>query len=218
MRLHVLLSLSAATALAACAYDWTLPPGGSGGGGGGGASTTTSASSSGATSTSTSGTMGTSSSSGTPAPACPDPDAPTPAPGDACSPDGLVCEYGKDPRVACRTLDQCKGTWIVTKPDPTACKLLDCPPAPAGTMCPNDGSFCADKDGSACYCTAMGPPVLLWYCAPTPDGACPAGGFPSIGQTCTIDAVPCYYGQCLYGTRVGRVCMGGVWQGVPNDC
>ena len=152
----------------------------------------------------------------TPTPdACP---ATLPTDGAACSPNGLVCGYGDDPRPGCHPSATCiGGKWSIP---PSACPPLPpttCPPTreeAAGKTCSPKDAWCG-YGGLSCECTnctkypvvsCSGP--LIWHCAsPNPDTKCPAG-IPNLGTACTVEAY-----QCVYGCEpnMARTCTAGHW-------
>lgn len=140
-----------------------------------------------------------------------------------CPSEGLQCEYGADPRPACRTVATCGAnhTWQV--PIYGACAAI--PPATcpqtrdiaAGAKCNVEGAFCRYDGFEPCECTNCnkgGPDAAClgeatWHCpAPHPDARCPAV-MPRLGEPCAQDGQVCKY-TC--GGAGGRVCHNGVWQ------
>lgn len=147
-----------------------------------------------------------------------------PAAGASCSREGLVCQYGDDPRIACRPTATCtSGSFVVNDPDCPPIAMVMCPAtreAAAGQLCTPMDAICA-YDGLACVCTNCepGPAIMCsgdptWHCqAPHADPACPAA-MPNSGTSCsgTPEGKECQY-DCEAG--MGRRCEGGVW--VPYD-
>lgn len=177
----------------------------------------------GATTASGTSTSGTSTGAGTGgAQACP----PTPpAAQGQCTPVGLDCEYGSDPRPACRTHYRCMtvdgpGTWVATAPTCPPVPGGTCPATPAATgTCDPNGLLCAYLTGAECDCTdcpAACGMTPTWQCTPPPAAGCP-GKAPNSGQACTSAGLSCQYGTCGGATVMLRVCQGGVWtdQAVP---
>jgi hypothetical protein len=146
----------------------------------------------------------------------------SPPGGGACPREGLVCQYGDDPRGdQCRARFECKGgMW-----NPL---LSGCPPVPTAEMCPGsreaaegqpckpDGAFCKYGD-LQCLCTACPPsrPVCgpsaqpVWTCtSPQTMPGCP-NAEPNLGTACTTEGATCSY-QCNHMTRI---CQGGIWTG-----
>jgi hypothetical protein len=132
---------------------------------------------------------------------------------------GLTCEYGTDPRPACRESATCtNGSWVVTTPAPCAVlPVVTCPAtreAAAGQACTASGAYCTYGDLS-CQCTncttgpvdsCAGDPT--WHCAaPNADATCPAG-IPLLGSACTTANQTCSY-SC--GAGGARLCKGGAW-------
>lgn len=156
--------------------------------------------------------------------ACP-PNVPTA--GDACSSAGVVCEYGLDPRIGCRTHATCDaGEWQLA--------ISGCPPMPGpgedgcpdtppdGGVCASDGLICDMGGGTLCACgQCVGGPCSLdprWACAepPTTPG-CPAAA-PELGSTCTSPDLVCVYGVCATTISAGRRCVNGIWTDEPIAC
>lgn len=152
-----------------------------------------------------------------------------PTTGGSCPRQGLVCQYGTDPRENCRPTARCEmGAWISMAP---ACTPIT-PPAmcPAtremanGQACPMMDAVCA-YDGLFCRCTncvsfpidrCAGP--IQWRCnAPNPMPACPMVQ-PNLGTPCAMNGQACTYDCEAYGVNGGRMCTGGVWTAGRNDC
>lgn len=147
-----------------------------------------------------------------------------PADGASCTREGLVCEYGDDPRRACRTTATCTGGSFDVAAG-------GCPPPPedtcpatreaaAGQPCAVIGAFCTYGELS-CGCTdcPRGAPVCggsdpAWDCdVPNADPACP-DAMPSQGGACSPNGQRCVY-QC--GAGGARTCMDGVWYASDGD-
>ena len=148
---------------------------------------------------------------------------PAVAPNDAmtCTTDGLECEYGNDPRYACRTYASCTaGAWLVTLPtggcDPIP--PVTCPATradAAGALCTPVDAYCS-YDGLNCHCTncTLYPVVrcegpLAWVCdAPSAVPSCPPAR-PRLGDSCGLaNGTSCEYG-CEGGQS--RECRDGSW-------
>ncbi len=147
-----------------------------------------------------------------------------PTPSAACAREGLVCQYGEDPRG-----DTCRPTFTCTA-GKWATKLTGCPPLPKPDQCPASrdlaqgkacspmGAYCGYGDLS-CLCTSCPPnaPVCQtlppqWFCtAPQMTPSCP-NAEPNLGTGCASEGATCSY-QCDHLTRV---CTGGMWIGRPN--
>jgi len=151
-------------------------------------------------------------SDGAAAQVCP---AALPQSGLGCSREGLVCEYGDNPR--CLSTATCaQGRWQVVTvkcqaPDPSCPATRE---AAAGQTCQTQDGHC-NYAGLVCECTncikypverCSGP--LTWHCdAPNPDPGCPPAR-PLLGATCPNEGQYCEYG-CE--PDVSRQCSGGVW-------
>lgn len=142
-----------------------------------------------------------------------------PSDGASCAREGLVCEYGSDPRRSCRTTATCTGGRF-------SLAVAGCPPPPLDT-CPATreaaaGQRCAVRDAYctygelSCHCTdcprnvpLCGPmSVLRWDCdVPSTLPNCPAA-MPQQGAACAPEGTVCRY-SC--GPSNGRTCTGGVW-------
>lgn len=160
-----------------------------------------------------------------PAAPCP---ASIPQPG-ACAREGLVCQYGGDPRESCRPSARCEaGQWVVSLPpcgaitDPAMCPASR--EVAANAECTEVGSLC-DYDGLACTCTNCrsfpiercdGP--TRWRCvAPNMQTGCPAVQ-PNLGVPCAMNGQRCEYDCEQYGANGGRLCADGVWTATFNQC
>lgn len=152
-----------------------------------------------------------------------------PATGDACSREGLACQYGSDPRGMCRPQAVCaSGRWSSSTPT--------CPPISPPAQCPAtramaDGMSCTTMDqvcaweGVGCTCTncrsfpvgGCGGP-LTWHCdAPSTQQGCPAVT-PNLGSTCGMEGLTCNYSCEAQGIMGSRQCTGGVWVGMTSNC
>ncbi len=152
-----------------------------------------------------------------------------PSSGSPCGREGLVCQYGDDPRESCRTQATCTGgRWAVIAPR--------CTPITPPAMCPSTreaaaGMACGAMNavcnygGLTCTCTncrsfpvgGCGGP-LQWRCvAPNMAPGCPALQ-PNLGANCPMDGQRCGYDCEAYGIQGGRVCEGGVWRALSNLC
>jgi len=132
--------------------------------------------------------------------------------------EGLICEYGTDPRPSCRSSATCTGGgWSVTLPDCPALPDVTCPATrteAAGQACTPTDAYCV-YDDLICHCTNCidGPVVRCtgdptWQCpAPNPDATCPAG-IPMLGAACATEGKTCTY-SC--GDAGGRLCKNGAW-------
>lgn len=154
--------------------------------------------------------------------------ASVPQPG-PCAREGLVCQYGSDPREACRPSSTCRaGRWEVNLPpcapitDPAMCPASR--EGAANAACDTMGAVC-NYGGLACTCTncvsfpierCLGP--LRWRCAaPNMQANCPAVQ-PNLGQPCSPDQHRCEYDCEQTGANGGRLCMNGVWTATFNQC
>lgn len=152
-------------------------------------------------------------------PPCPS-SVPTEAGG--CTREGVVCEYGDDPRVQCRTFATCTAArWSLAVPSCDPLPAAACPAsreAADGQACGVEGAFCAYA-GLACECTnCIRYPVgrcegaRTWHCdAPTTATSCPSAR-PRAGTVCGTEGLSCDYG--CEPTRARR-CVGGLW--APAD-
>jgi hypothetical protein len=159
------------------------------------------------------------------APPCP---ADPPQGGAACADPSLDCEYGQDPRPACRMHATCAaGAWLVME---AKCAGLSgpgqdgCPTQPNVTgACPKEGLLCDLGGGALCACgmCAGGPCSNMphWSCASPPGAAgCPAV-LPDLGASCSLaEGTQCVYGVCGSEASGGRVCQGGSWKDEPVAC
>jgi hypothetical protein len=133
--------------------------------------------------------------------------------------EGLTCEYGTDPRPACRSSATCtNGAWAILQARCVPLPEVTCPDtreAAAGQLCEPEAAYCVYAD-LACECTncSTGGPVDIctgdptWHCAaPNADPACPAG-IPLLGSACSGEGKSCTY-AC--GSGGARVCKKGAW-------
>jgi hypothetical protein len=132
--------------------------------------------------------------------------------------EGLTCEFGTDPRPACRITSTCaKGAWSMSLPDCPPLPSVTCPAtreAASGKSCSSDGAYCS-YDGLICACTncTTSPVVtcggdLTWHCeVPSADATCPPAT-PLLGTACTKDGQTCTY-KC--GAGGARLCQQGAW-------
>ncbi len=143
-----------------------------------------------------------------------------PIPNTDCNHWYMKCEYGNDPRPECRKRFDCLAAgpdptmWVDFSPK-TPCAPLDttnCPVAPPGsTLCVPNESLCVYPDGSQCACFGT------WKCSLPPNPQCPAIA-PNLGTSCAMEGLLCSYGDCAFGTAIGRICSGGVWHNQPQGC
>ncbi len=153
-----------------------------------------------------------------PAPACP---FKVPADGGTCLREGIICEYGDDPRGdKCRTILTCSDShWKVTnKPDCPDIQYPACGTRP-GEVCSPAGSYCLQSDGAACNCTTCpGNGICLpgtkptLYCTMPSSQGCPAGE-PNMGTSCDIEKL-----ECMYCPDTSRVCYKGIWTPSNQPC
>jgi len=118
-----------------------------------------------------------------------------PADSASCDRNGLVCEYGDDPRRECHDYATCTdGSWVVEEAKCDPLPSADCPPTRGdanGMMCDVDGAVCEYDDGLTCTCTnCVEHPVptcggpLTWDCdEPNLMADCPAS-YPRLGDSC----------------------------------
>jgi hypothetical protein len=152
----------------------------------------------------------------------------------ACSPLGLVCGYGNDPRLQCRPTATCAaGGWTIL--DPTVgnsqCSTLPSTTCPAtiavaqGQACTPMNAYCIYGDLS-CQCTncipgpseqCVGAPV--WQCeTPNSNASCPPGE-PNLGTPCSTEGLNCAYTCDIKSGNGGRLCSGGIWvSGMGQNC
>lgn len=157
-----------------------------------------------------------------------------PAASSACGSQGVECEYGNDPSIACETIARCDSTgWTVTPPS-----TQGCPTPPLGPTCP--ATFASVVEGASCSTpTSCGYPqgtcTCEVYCGPqyplghtceagTPttwhceggggQPGCPAAR-PRVGSACSTDKLSCSYGDC---NSIDVVCQGGLWHTQHYGC
>ncbi len=140
----------------------------------------------------------------------------------ACQ-DDLVCTYGDDVRLNCRTRYTCQnGVFSVAV---AGCKpLIACLDRAGGI--PMTGSACTEQ-GEECllqptpdyiYCRCDS----SWSCYQTPGytmATCPQVA-PNIGQACDSGGVVCQYGSCSYPATYDPTlqCKGKAWQQAVSAC
>ena len=163
--------------------------------------------------------------------AAPDSKAPGPCPsslpaaGKACTPDGLACQYGTDPRRTCRPVATCSGgVWQVTTPKCAALPPVTCPAThkdAAGKKCTPKDAYCSFPGDLICHCTnCISYPVphcsgdLKWRCdVPSTDAQCPPGK-PNLGTPCAPAGKLCKY-HC--GQDGARLCKNTVWHSAQHS-
>jgi hypothetical protein len=141
--------------------------------------------------------------------------------GDPCSQEGLACEYGSSPALACDTTSTCtNGSWYFPPPPPgpIACdpsQPIVCPgtfaSVPRGMDCSPNDAYC-DYPQGRCSCTndlGLPQPNPTWACQ-DPGANCPVPR-PHLGTACTQDMLQCDYGSCTVLGGSAQQCMGGVW-------
>ena len=149
-----------------------------------------------------------------------------PSQGAACSPDGLVCGYGDDPRPQCRPRATCmNGSFQLA--------LTGCPPRPTetcpatavaanGQTCTTQGAYCTYSGGAVCACSGClnGPCSAseTWHCdAPPATAGCPRS-VPNLGTPCAVPNLVCQYGSCAAADNAQRKCLNYVWIDEPVMC
>jgi hypothetical protein len=145
--------------------------------------------------------------------------------------EGVACEYGSDPDVACDAVARCSGgQWSVRAATGTWCSTaLDqaCPTsyasllqertacAPVGTSCTYPEARCA----CATHCGMIGAAGggAFWCCPDGPSGlsGCPMPR-PRIGSACTSNGAVCDYGGC--SGNVTLKCTDATWQPTSIAC
>jgi hypothetical protein len=161
--------------------------------------------------------------------------------------DGLVCEFGASPVVACDVVDTCKGgRWHESAPDLTdpACAPApsSCPPSlrqvPVGQSCAPANLHC-DYPDRRCECAQNAPVpgwAAKWKCQSpqqsddpltVTDMRCPTPR-PRLGTLCYAPGISCDYGVCKIhgGNQQGCVPFDegakaldrGRWVDEPVDC
>jgi hypothetical protein len=145
-----------------------------------------------------------------------------PAPESTCALLGLECEYGTDPRAACRDRAVCyaklaegEKTWNTIE---TSCMAQ----ASCGDVAPSTGDACSAKqvctfgaETCTCYdrnegCGECGAPNFRWACAPVPSAPCPETR-PNLGSACPAEGITCNYGSCEGGGFESFACASGGW-------
>lgn len=183
----------------------------------------TSGSSSGSRSGSSSGGSGGSSGSVSDGP-CPTSEPPV---GLLCSPNGLECEYGSNPDLACNSLFECeKSEWTNANGPGGTCPINSCPLTydriTQGGHCDPAGSSCGYPAGT-CSCGSEGPIEInldggaagpTWHCTAA-TSACPSPR-PRLGTPCPSSGQFCNYGACAGGIAIQ--CTGGAWQEAFTAC
>lgn len=151
-----------------------------------------------------------------------------PSEGSPCEIEGLVCEYGDGPIVACRERAQCSGgsfTLLLPNCVDEHEQPADCPAA-----APTEGAACeVDVDPYLCayapaFCgcsnCGLGGPCGgpgAWTCA-APQAGCPDVA-PQLGTSCPIEGQVCDYGSCNLGlVYAGRTCESGAWTESTGPC
>jgi len=146
--------------------------------------------------------------------------------GDSCTIENIQCQYGTDPRRACRPVATCRsGVWSVKVGTASSCPKLaeaDCSDTPAelanqrctpGAMA-DSGPYCTYNDVT-CACDSntcnAGATSCAWSCdRPLPEPSCPWGQ-PNLGTSCTRNGLVCKYTICE-----DQHCVGGYWTAVDN--
>ena len=157
--------------------------------------------------------------SGPGSPFCP---VKVPPDGATCLFEGLLCEYGNDPRGdKCRTILACSDQrWKYTnKPECPAIEYPECRTRP-GEVCDQVNTYCYQSDGAACGCSTCPPNMICLpgskpylYCTMPSSHGCPAG-LPNLGTPCEIEKL-----SCDYCPDNPRTCYGGIWiPGKPTAC
>jgi len=160
--------------------------------------------------------------SGAPAMGCP---SALPGAGEACGPQGLVCEYGASNVVVCDPLATCNGgRWELTTPglDAGVCVSGPASECPASMATVPIGQHCApfdldcDYPEGRCACSVrslmLGPDAAAeatWIC-PDPASSCPAPRA-RLGTPCAATGLSCDYGSCAIPGADFQSCLGGVW-------
>ncbi len=156
---------------------------------------------------------------------------PTAAPtsGEACGPQGIVCEYGGANVVVCDTVATCNGgRWELTAATKSDCVGTSdpiCPTAmsavPIGHHCDMLGATC-DYPTGRCACTVRESPTVYdasaqatWIC-PSPNGGCPLPR-PMLGTACS-GTTECDYGTCAIPNATAQACTNGIWVQQNTAC
>lgn len=169
-----------------------------------------------------------------PRPVCPETQ---PQPGDSCQDNQLLCSYGDQDDLYCRSSFKCvSGTW--TLPEPQTIHTGECKKPPVGWCLAKQkpGEQCEpstwgspgcvygeDSERVTCYCEAfgIGASVGGWYCyGPPADLRCPSA-IPPIGTACGSQGVECNYGplDCTRHPYASVFCFEGQWQeGIGPAC
>jgi hypothetical protein len=165
--------------------------------------------------------------------ACP---ASLPAADSPCSPPGLVCSYGADPRPKCRDRATCRqvgapNTWYVTPANCGASGVCPGTQPQTGTACASSAPAClgfapsctdtteCTFGATACSCHNLSggcgncppSPTWQWDCAPLPAAPCPSTP-PDLGAKCAINGTNCNYLSCAVS------CTNGVWVPAASGC
>jgi hypothetical protein len=142
----------------------------------------------------------------------------------------VVCEFGNDPRPACRIRATCVysngdtfHTWqVVQVSDPSCTPATGSCPASQPQSCTTCSAPAACAFGSqTCICRDPNAPCnQAWSCSAKPASPCPTYS-PNLGTACTGTAT-CDYGVCskLNGDADARrvTCSGGIWTEVTSNC
>ncbi|HEY1957796.1 MAG TPA: hypothetical protein VGH28_19380 [Polyangiaceae bacterium] len=155
-----------------------------------------------------------------------------PEQGASCDHEGLDCEWGNDPNLACNTTGHCSGgQWSVqvafgqcpTPPNPSGCPS-SFTSVPVGQLCGSlVGTTCSYQQGF-CGCSAeTGGPypadaaaIATWICE-SPEPGCPQPR-PKLGSSCSQEGLACDYAPCSLPTGASLVCQNGAWQDQPYGC
>jgi hypothetical protein len=137
----------------------------------------------------------------------------------ACSPVGLVCEYGSNPNSQCDMLYGCTSSGWSDETTKSACPTTECPASYASVSGPSqdhpctvNGAECSYPTQGTCLCTSDpgGLPTTggpLWECTAA-TAMCPSPR-PRLGSACSTEGASCDYGACTGGIEI--VCKGGYW-------
>jgi hypothetical protein len=135
-----------------------------------------------------------------------------PAANAKCTDNGLECEYGSSPDIACNQLAECESN-VWTYLASGTCTMNACDTAgvscayPQGTcVCGSSGPVRVSLDGGS-----FGP---TWSCQPA-TAACPSPR-PDLGTACSTPTQICDYGSCEGG--IAMECKGGAWQRAMTAC
>lgn len=164
-----------------------------------------------------------------------------PAAGDACTPNGVACEFEAGPAVDCRERAECTTQGWDPQGAPFDCAPSPLMPEACPEVQPNPGSPCdVDADPRVCAyevvmcgctnclsgnCSGSG----AWACTEPAPAPCPADP-PQLGQSCFEPGLECSYGACwleltgpaddssaAFVTTV-RACSDGLWRELPLEC